>query len=395
MKTVCGLDVHKGIILMCILKENGEKIIREFTSLTIDIVSMRDLMKEHYVQEVGMESTGIYWIPIWRILQGHFELKLINPWFIKQLPGRKTDVKDAEWIATVIQKNLVRGSYVPGRQIQELRQYERRYVRLCEQSTRIEQAIDRQLHRCNIQITNYVSRIGSASVIRVVKALIAGETTAELLEKHIHGRIRNKHKEKITASLNGIISTSDRFILNQHIKEYELILAQQEECLHEMNQLCQKNFKKELQLLCTIPGVQLLSAMIIIAELGVDLKTFITASALTGWAGLRPRNDESARKIRSTKITKGNKYLRRILVQCAWAASRQKNSWLKTKYEQLCVRKSSKKALIAISRKLLVIIWHVLSKQEPYKEYIPKIDPQQRKKKIDYHRKKIQELEIA
>lgn len=283
---------------------------------------MRDLMKEHYVKEVGMESTGIYWIPIWRILQGHFELKLINPWFIKQLPGRKTDVKDAEWIATVIQKNLVRGSYVPGRQIQELRQFERRYVRLCEQSTRIEQAIDRQLHRCNIQITNYVSRIGSASVIKVVKALIAGETTAELLEKHIHGRIRNKHKEKITASLNGIISTSDRFILNQHIKEYELILAQQEECLHEMNQLCQKNFKKELQLLCTIPGVQLLSAMIIIAELGVDLKPFITASALTGWAGLRPRNDESARKIRSTKITKGNKYLRRILVQCAWAASR-------------------------------------------------------------------------
>jgi transposase len=395
MKTVCGLDVHKGIILMCILKGNGEKIIREFTSLTIDIASMRDLMKEHYVKEVGMESTGIYWIPIWRILQGHFELKLINPWFIKQLPGRKTDVKDAEWIATVIQKNLVRGSYVPGRQIQELRQFERRYVRLCEQSTRIEQAIDRQLHRCNIQITNYVSRIGSASVIKVVKALIAGETTAELLEKHIHGRIRNKHKEKITASLNGIISTSDRFILNQHIKEYELILAQQEECLHEMNQLCQKNFKKELQLLCTIPGVQLLSAMIIIAELGVDLKPFITASALTGWAGLRPRNDESARKIRSTKITKGNKYLRRILVQCAWAASRQKNSWLKTKYEQLCVRKSSKKALIAISRKLLVIIWHVLSKQEPYKEYIPKIDPQQRKKKIDYHRKKIQELEIA
>jgi transposase len=322
MKTVCGLDVHKGIILMCILKGNGEKIIREFTSLTIDIASMRDLMKEHYVKEVGMESTGIYWIPIWRILQGHFELKLINPWFIKQLPGRKTDVKDAEWIATVIQKNLVRGSYVPGRQIQELRQFERRYVRLCEQSTRIEQAIDRQLHRCNIQITNYVSRIGSASVIKVVKALIAGETTAELLEKHIHGRIRNKHKEKITASLNGIISTSDRFILNQHIKEYELILAQQEECLHEMNQLCQKNFKKELQLLCTIPGVQLLSAMIIIAELGVDLKPFITASALTGWAGLRPRNDESARKIRSTKITKGNKYLRRILVQCAWAASR-------------------------------------------------------------------------
>jgi len=395
MKTVCGLDVHKGMILMCILKENGEKIIREFTTLTVDIESIRDVMQEQGVQEVGMESTGIYWIPVWRILQGHFDLKLINPWFIKQLPGRKTDVKDSEWIATVIQKNLVRGSYVPGRHIQELRQFERRYVRLCEQSTRIEQEIDRQLHRCNIHITNYATKIGSASVIKVVKAIIEGETTAAVLEKHVHGRIKNKYKGEITASLTGVISGVDRFIFNQNILEYGLILAQQEECLKEMSGYCEKYFMKELQLLCTIPGIQKLSAMIIIAELGVDLKTFATAAALTGWAGLRPRNDESAGKIKSKKITKGNKYLRRILVQCAWAASRQKNCWLKTKFEQLCVRKSSKKALIAISRKLLVIIWNVLSKQEPYKEFIPKIDPQQKQKKIDYHKKIIQQLETV
>ncbi len=395
MKTVCGLDIHKSMILLCIIKANGEKIIREFSTLTVDIESIRDLIKEHQVQEIGMESTGIYWIPVWRILQGHCELKLINPWFIRQLPGRKTDVKDAEWIATVIQKNLVRGSYVPGKNIQELRQFERRYVRLCEQSTRIEQEIDRQLHRCNIQITNYATKIGSVSVIKVVKALIAGETTAELLEKHVHGRIRNKHKEKINASLNGVVSSADRFILNQNIKEYELILSQQQECLNEMNILCQKYFKKELQLLCTIPGIQILSAMIIIAELGVDLKTFATAAALTGWAGLRPRNDESAGKIKSTKTTKGNKYLRRILVQCAWASSRQKNCWLSAKYQQLCVRKSNKKALIAISRKLLVIIWHVLSKQETYKEFTPIVNPQQKQKKIDYHRKRIQELEVT
>jgi transposase len=395
MKTVCGLDIHKSMILMCILKENGEKIIREFSTLTVAIESIHDLMHEHGVQEVGMESTGVYWIPVWRILQGQFDLKLINPWFIKQLPGRKTDVKDSEWIATVIQKNLVRGSYVPGRHIQELRQYERRYVRLCEQSTRIEQEIDRQLHRCNIQITNYATKIGSASVIKVVKAIIAGETTAGMLEKHVHGRIKNKYKEEISASLTGVISSTDRVILSQNVFENELILAQQEECLKEMSGYCEKYYMKELQLLCTIPGIQKLSAMIIIAEPGVDLKTFVTAAALTGWAGLRPRNDESAGKIKSTKITKGNKYLRRILVQCAWAASRQKNGWLKTKFQQLCVRKSSKKALIATSRKLLVIIWNVLSKQEPYKEYIPKIDPQQKQKKIEYHRNKIQELETV
>lgn len=395
MKTVCGLDVHKSMILMCILKTNGSKVIQEFSTLTVDVESMRDLMKEHGVEEVGMESTGIYWIPIWRILQGHFDLKLINPYFIKQVPGRKTDVKDSEWIATVVQKELVRGSYVPGRLIQELRQFERRYVRLCEQSTRIEQEIDRQLHRCNIQITNYASKIGSTSVIHVVKAIISGETSAGQLEKHVHGRIKNKHQEKIAASLTGVISDTDRFIFGQNIREYDLILTQQEECLMEMRNYCEKYFKNELQLLCTIPGIQLLSAMILIAELGVDLKPFATAAALTGWAGLRPRNDESARKIKSHKITKGNKYLRRILVQCAWAASRQKNGWLKSKYEQLCVRKSSKKALVAIARKLLVIIWNVLSKHESYREFVPKIDPKQRLKKIDYYSKRLQELQIA
>lgn len=395
MKTVCGLDVHKSMILMCILKTNGSKVIQEFSTLTVDVESIRDLMKEHGVEEVGMESTGVYWIPIWRILQGHFDLKLINPYFIKQLPGRKSDVKDSEWIATVVQKGLVRGSYVPGKHIQELRQFERRYVRLCEQSTRIEQEIDRQLHRCNIQITNYASKIGSTSVIKVVKAIITGETTAVQLERHVHGRIKNKHKEKIAASLTGVISSTDKFIFGQNIREYQLILAQQEECLKDMCAYCEKYFEKELLLLCTIPGIQKLSAMIIIAELGVDLRTFATAAALTGWAGLRPRNDESAKKIRSHKITKGNKYLRRILVQCAWAASRQKNCWLKSKYEQLCVRKSSRKAIIAIARKLLVIIWNVLTKHENYNEFVPKIDPKQRIKRIEYYNKRLQELQIV
>lgn len=394
MKTVCGLDVHKSIILMCIIQKNGEVFLQEFSTLSCDIESMRSIMQSAGVEEVGMESTGIYWIPVWRILQGHFEMKLINPLFIKQLPGRKTDVKDAQWIATVVQKGLVRGSYIPGKQIQELRQFERRYVHLCEQSTRIEQAIDRQLHRCNIQITGYVSKIGSVSVIKVVKGIIKGEITPAELEKHVHGRIKAKHKEKIIASLNGIITEVDRFIFKQHIEEYELILRQQNECLTEMNNVCEQYFKEEIQLLTSIPGIQKLSAMIIVAELGVDLKTFATAAALTGWAGLRPRNDESAKKIKSNRITKGNKYLRRILVQCAWAASRKKDCWLKTKYEQLCIRKSSKKALIAISRKLLVIIWHVLTKKQQHIEYIPVISHEKKQKKIDYLKKKIQELEV-
>jgi len=146
MKKVCGLDVHKDTISLCILAENGQTFLKEYSTLTPDIEAMRDLIKEQQVSEVAMESTGIYWIPIWRILQGHVEMKLVNPYFIKQLPGRKTDVKDSQWIATVLQKGLIRGSYIPGQHIQELRQYERRYVRIGEHVTRLEQAIDRQLY---------------------------------------------------------------------------------------------------------------------------------------------------------------------------------------------------------------------------------------------------------
>jgi transposase len=393
MKTVAGLDVHKDTIFLCILKKSGEKILQEFTTLTPDIEKMRDLMKKETVEQVAMESTGIYWIPVWRILQGCFELKLVNPYFIKQLPGRKTDVKDAQWIAECLQKELIRGSYIPEKHIQELRQYERRYVHLCEEVTRAEQEIDRLLHRCNIRITNFAAKIGSLSVMKVVKAIIEGKTQAQELEKLIHGRIRNKHKEKIKASLTGVISEADRFLFKQHHQLLELLTMQKEECVNEMDKLCEQYYKAELKLLITIPGVQKLSAMIIIAEMGVNLKTFATAANLVGWVGLRPRNDESAKKIKSRKITKGNKYLRKILVQCAWAITRKKGCWLKTKFEQLCIRMSSRKALIAIARKLLVIIWNILSKKEDYKEFKPKSNPEKLKRKKAYYQKQLEELE--
>jgi transposase len=394
MKTVCGLDVHKDTIFLCILAGNGQVILREFSTLTCDIKLMLNLMQQEQVSEVAMESTGVYWIPVWRILQGHVSLKLVNPYYIKQLPGRKTDLKDAQWIATVLQKGLVRGSYIPGKHIQELRQNERRYVHLCEQLTRIEQEIDRQLSRCNIRITSYASTVGSRSVMNVVKAIIEGESTADQLIRHVHGRIVNKNKQQVFSSLEGVISGADKFIFSQCYQEHELISKQQQECVEQMQQVCDSYFKDELSLLCTIPGIQKLSAMTVIAELGVDLSTFPTSALLVGWAGLRPRNDESAKKIKSRKITNGNKYLKRILVQCAWAITRTKKCWLSGKYNELAKRKSHKKALIAIARKLLVIIWNILTKHEVYKEYIPHISLEKKQKRIAYLQKQLLELQI-
>jgi transposase len=393
MKKVCGLDVHKDSIFLCILTVHGQKILQEYSTLTPDIESMRTMILSNKVSDVAMESTGIYWIPIWRILEGYFNLHLVNPYLIKQMPGRKTDVKDAQWIATVLQKKLIRSSYIPGKHIQELRQYTRKYVRLCEQVTRIEQEIDRHLHRCNIRITNFATKIGSVSVMGVVDGIVKGETTPEELIRYVHGRIANKYKDKIKASLTGVVSETDRFILEQNLQEHELVTIQQQRCVENMEQLSSKYYQEEMELLCTIPGIKKLSAMTIIAEMGVDMKTFATAAALVGWAGLRPRNDESAGKIKSRKITNGNKYLRRILVQCAWGITRTKACWLSGKFQELAKRRSHKKALIAIARKLLVIIWHVLSKHEQYKEYKPKLNPVQKAKKIARLEKQLLELQ--
>ena len=211
--------------------------------------------------------------------------------------------------------------------------------------------------------------------------------------KHIHRRITNKHKEKISASLKGVVSGSDRFIFRQNYEELELLTRQQQECVTEKEQICDTLYKEEMNLQCSVPGIQKLSAMTIIAELGVDLKTFITAASLVGWAGLRPRNDETAKKIKSRNITNGNKYLRRILVQCAWAITRSKKCWLSGKFNELAKRRSQKKALIAIARKLLVIIWHILSKHEVYKEYKPILSQEQKQKRIVRLEKQILDLQ--
>jgi transposase len=389
MNKVCGLDIHKDTIFMCILSTDGQVRIEEFSTLTPDIETIKEILIKEGVKEVAMESTGIYWIPAWRILEDKFEIKLVNPYFIKQVPGRKTDVKDAQWIATVLQKGLIKGSYIPSCHIRELREYERRYVGLCGQVTRAEQEIERQLIKCNFQITSLATHVGSATIMKVVKGIISGETEVADLEKHVHGRIRNRYKDKVAASLKGTINRTDILLLRQSYQQLQLFQDQQAELFREMEAICDSYYKQEISLLCTIPGVQKLSAMQILAEIGNDLSAFITSSQLTGWAGLRPRNDESAGKIKSRKTLNGNKYLRRTLVQCAWATSRIKGCWFRGKYEDLCKRKSKKKALIAITRKILVVIWNILTKNEVYKEYVPALESDQIQKKLAYHRKQI------
>lgn len=367
MRNVCGLDVHKDSVFMCILKENGEKIEEKFGVLTPELDRLRDLLVSHLVGEIAMESTSIYWIPIWRVLCSDFNVKLVNPYFIKQLPGRKTDVKDAQWIATVLQKELIKGSFIPEPIVQELRLYDRRIFCLNRNLQRAEQSIDLILQRCNIRLSNYVSDIGGKSMQKVIDAIIQGVMEPEVLLSLVHKRTRNKHgDDTIKAALTGIISKADRMMLKLSREETLMYERQIEECYEQMREICSSYFSEEIELLETIPGIKEDSAMRMIAEIGVDMKAFLTASAIVGWAGLKPRNEESAGKIKGRKTLHGNKYLRVLLIQCAWAACRTKQSRFFYKYSTLSKRMNHNQALLANARKLLVIIWNILKKKQSY-----------------------------
>ncbi|MDR0745617.1 MAG: IS110 family transposase [Mediterranea sp.] len=367
MRNVCGLDVHKDSVFMCILKENGDKIEEKFSVLTPELDRLRDLLVSHSVSEIAMESTSIYWIPIWGVLCSDFDVKLVNPYFIKQLPGRKTDVKDAQWIATVLQKELIKGSFIPDPIIQELRLYDRRIFYLNRNLQRAEQAIDFILQRCNIRLSNYVSDIGGKSMQKVIDAIIQGITDPEILLSLVHKRTRNRHGDTtIKAALTGVISKADRRMIKFSREETIMYERQIQECYDQMKEICNSCFTQEIELLKTIPGVKEDSAMRIVAEIGVDMKAFLTASAIVGWAGLKPGNEESAGKIKGRKTLHGNKYLRVLLIQCAWAACRTKESGFFYKYHTLSKRMNHNKALLANARKLLVIIWNILKKKQTY-----------------------------
>ena len=376
MRTVCGLDVHKDSVFVCIINENGVLFQEKFGVLTPDLERMVDVLHEYEATEVCMESTSIYWMPVLRVLEPYFSLKLVNPYFIKQLPGKKSDIKDAEWIATCLLKDLIRGSYVPEDRIQQLRQYDRRIFDLSKEIVYKLTKLDAALQRCNIRISNYVSTTDGKSYKSVVEKIASGETDPDTLTKLIHGRTINRvGREVITASLTGVITQVDIDVIHQMNEEVKLAQKHKDECLAKMEELCNKWFPKQMENLQTIPGVKLRSATSIIAELGTDMSSFQDAAHLVSWSGLKPRNEESAGKIKSRKITHGNKYLRQTLIECSWAASHKQGCFYnKFSYHQTVVRHKNKmKVQVAIARKILTAIWYILHDNVPYMDYTPDI----------------------
>lgn len=372
MKTVCGLDVHKDSVFVCILNENGVLFQEKFGVLTSELENMVSVLHSYSVSEVCLESTSIYWIPVWRVLEPYFPLKLVNPYFIKQLPGKKSDVKDAEWIATCLLKELIRGSYVPEERIQQLRQYDRRIFDLNKEIVYKLTKLDAALQRCNIRISNYVSTTDSKSYNNVIEKISEGVTDATTLASLIHGRIINRvGLETIKASLTGVITQVDIDVIHQMHEEVKLAQRHRDDCLAKMENLCNEWFPKEMENLQTVPGIKVRSATSIIAELGTDMSSFENAAHLVSWCGLKPRNEESAGKIKSRRITHGNKYLRKTLIECTWAASKKQGCFYnRFSYHQVVVRRKNRmKVQVAIARKMLTAIWHILRDNIPYRDY--------------------------
>ncbi len=378
MRTVCGLDVHKDSVFACIVNEKEILFQEKFGVLTPDLENLLANLIEYGVEEVCMESTSIYWMPIWRILEPYFSLKLVNPYFIKQLPGKKSDVKDAEWIATCLLKNLIRGSYVPDERIQQLRQYDRRIADLNDDIVYKLTKLDAALQRCNIRISNYVSTIDSKSYKDVVESISKGDTDPVSLANLIHGRTVNRvGEEVIRSSLTGNITSTDIEIIRQLREEILLAQEHKDECQKRMEAMCGEWFPEQMKNLQTIPGVKARSATAIIAEVGTDMSSFEDAAHLVSWSGLKPRNEESAGKIKSRRITHGNKYLRKTLLECSWAASKTHGCFYnKFSYHQTVVRKKNvMKVRVAIARKMLTAIWFILHDHVPYRDFTPDIAP--------------------
>jgi transposase len=375
-----GLDVHKETVVACVRRLVEGKVrqeVRTFRTETNQLLALADWLTDEGVTHVAMESTGVYWKPIWNILEGQFQILLVNAQHIKQVPGRKTDVKDAEWIAQLLQHGLLRGSFVPPTPQRELRELTRQRRKLIQANAAVANRIQKILEDANIKLGSVATDVMGVSGRAMLEALVAGETEPARLAEHARGRMRRKLPE-LEQALRGRVTDHHRFLLRLLLDD----LTAREKLIARVSERIQAvvpaPVAEAIERLVTIPGIDERAAQSIVAETGPDLAPFAGAAQLASWAGVCSGNNESAGKRKSGKTTKGNRWLREILVQCAWAASHTKQTYLSAQYRRLAPRRGRKRALVALAHTLLVVVFQVLRKQTTYRElgadYLDRLD---------------------
>ena len=365
MKT-CGLDVHKDMIF-CAIFDGKDSEVKKYDTFTPDLEAMCDYILSQWVDTLAMDCTGIYIRALRTVLwrRGVWAV-VVNPYLIKQMPGRKSDVKYSVWIATLMYNGMLNDSFLPDGALARLRVYTRDYRRSVQRRDCTLTLIDRLLVGMGIRLSSCLSKITTKSFRRVAEAVAGGETRPDVLERMVHGCLKRKRDGTLRKTLTGCCEEMDMWRLGRKLGGLRMYEGQIEDAFQHMEELADANYREEVALLCTIPGVSRISAMCIIAEIGTDMSQFGSSARLSGWAGLRPRNDESASKYKSTAITKGDNHLNAMLVQCAWGAVRARNSRFGAVLSRLSSRKSAKKAVIAVARKLLATIHAMLKNREEY-----------------------------
>lgn len=361
----CGLDIHKKSMTACVLVP-GRKEIRSFGTMTEDVLHLSDWLIEQGVTHVAMESTGVYWKPIWNLLEGSFKLLLVNAQHIKAVPGRKTDVRDSEWIADLLRHGLLNGSFVPDRAQRELRELIRYRTSLIRERNSEVNRVQKTLEGANIKLGSVATDVMGKSSRQILDALVAGLMDAAGMAELAKGKLRAKLPE-LEKALEGRVGEHQRFMLARQLTHIDF-LNETIEQLDEEIQERMRPFEEQIERLDEIPGVGRRTAEVVVAEVGVDMERFPTERHLASWAGMCPGNHESAGKRQKGTTRKGNPWLRAALIEAAHAAGRKKDSYLSAQYRRLMTRRGKKKAAVAVGHSILVIAYSLLNRDTSYQD---------------------------
>lgn len=366
-KVCCGLDVHKRTVTACLLKggSRGKKTkeVRTFQTTTAQLESLAEWLGSEGCQHIAMESTGVYWKPVYNILEGKCDqVHLVNAHHVKNVPGRKTDVKDAEWIAELLSHGLLRGSFISTQEIRDLRDLTRYRKTLIQQRANECNRIQKLLEGCNIKLASVATDILGVSGWDMLTAIADGESDPERLANMARKTLRKKIPQLIEA-LRGIISQNQRWLLGQQLKQ----IAHFDEMIGELNERIEQLTAPHallIEKLCEIPGVSQRIAQVIIAEIGVDMEQFPTAEHLASWAAVCPGNRESGGKRQSGRTRQGNVWLKSVLIEAGWCASRAKGSFLAARFRNVSRRRGGKRESMAVGHSILKIAWHLMKDEE-------------------------------
>ena len=370
LERCCGIDVHKKSLTACLLtgylEGKPKSTIKTFSTTTNSLLKLKDWLEQEGCTHIAIESTGVYWKPVFNVLEDSMEVVLANARDVKNVPGRKTDIKDCQWIALLLRSGLLKSSFIPPREIRELRDLTRYRRKLIQDLTAEKNRVQKFLEDANIKLSSVATDIFGVSGRMMLDALLNRETDPEQLAELAKGRLRNKMNELVEA-LTGNMQEHHRFMIKQCLQHIAYLTESIAELDLQIDQ-CMEPFRAQEELLTTIPGVKKKTAENIIAEIGVDMERFPSANHLASWAGMSPGNNESAGKRRSGRTTHGDKYLRTTLVEAAHGASKSKGTYFKAQYHRLAGRRGKKRALIAVGHSILTAAYHMLKNNCAYYE---------------------------